>query len=114
DDVDAELDPLERRSPDDRERDGAERELEQELALDRRVRQPHDSESLLWITVVTEQEPVRPDEVAVAEREREADEVVEDRGDREVHEDLRDDRAGVLRTREADLQEREARLHPDH
>ena len=114
DHVDAELDPLERRAPDDRQRDGAERELEQELGLDRRVRQAHDPEGLLWVTVVARKNPCVTDELAVAEREREADGPVQDRGDREVGEDLRDDGAGVLRAREADLQEREAGLHEDH
>ena len=44
DDVDAELDPLERRAPDDRQRDGAEHELEEELRLDRRVGERHHGE----------------------------------------------------------------------
>ena len=57
---------------------------------------------------------MRPDDVAVAEREGEADGPVGQRGDREVGEDLRDHCAGVLRAREADLQEREARLHEHH
>ena len=39
---------------------------------------------------------------------------VGERGDREVREDLRDDGAGVLRPREADLEEGEARLHEEH
>ena len=43
-DVGPELDPLERCSPHDRQRDGAERELEEELRVDRRVRQRHHRE----------------------------------------------------------------------
>ena len=42
------------------------------------------------------------------------DRPVTDRRDREVREDLRDPRAGVLRTREADLQEGKTRLHEHH
>ena len=41
DDVGAELDPLQRRSPDDRQGDGAERELEEELRVDGRVGERH-------------------------------------------------------------------------
>src|SRR5215210_3605658 len=44
DDVDAELDALERRAPHDRQRDGAEHELEEPLRLDRRVGEAHDGE----------------------------------------------------------------------
>ena len=54
------------------------------------------------------------DLVALAEREGEADGVEAERGDREVDQDLRDHRAGVLAAREADLQEGEARLHEHH
>ena len=45
DHVDAELDPLQRRAPDDRQRDGAEHELEEELRLDRRVGERHHGEA---------------------------------------------------------------------
>ena len=49
-----------------------------------------------------------------AEGEGEAHGPVHDGGDREVHQDLRDDRARVLAAGEADLQEGEARLHEEH
>src|SRR5215212_1742791 len=109
--VDAELDPLERGAPNDRERDGAEDELEEPLRLDRRVGEAHDPESLLGIAVVAQEEPVRAEDLAVAEGEGEADRPVEDRRDLEVREDLGDHRAGFLAAGEADLQQREARLH---
>src|SRR5919201_1119012 len=50
--------------------------------------------------------PERP-----AEREREPDRPVQDAGDREVRDDLGDDRARVLAAREADLEEGETGLH---
>ena len=57
--------------------------------------------------------PLMADDAAgrPAEGEHEADGPPGDRGDREVREDLRDHRAGVLRAREADLQEGEPGLH---
>ena len=59
DDVDAELDALERRAPHDRQRDGAEDELEEQLRLDRRVGEAHDREGRLRIAVVAQEEAVR-------------------------------------------------------
>ena len=92
DDVDAELDPLERRPPHDGERHRAEHELEEPLRLDRRVGQPHHGERLQRVAVVAQEEPVMADDVADAEGEGEADRPVHDRRDREVGEDLRDSR----------------------
>ena len=116
DDVDAELDALERRAPHDGQRDGAEDELEEPLRLDRRVRQAHDREGRLRIAEVAQEEAVGPDDVPerAAEREREPDRPVQEAGDREVGEDLRDDGARVLAAREADLEEGEAGLHEHH
>ncbi len=105
DDVDAELDPLERRAPDDRQRDRAEDELEPELGLDRGVREAHDRERRQRIAVVAQEEPVRPDDVAEApaEGKGETDRPVHDRSDREVGQDLGDNRSGVLAAGEPDL-----------
>jgi hypothetical protein len=111
------LDALERRAPDDRQRDRAERELEQPLRLDRRVREAEAAreERLLRVAESLEQEAGRPDQVALArpraEREGEAHRVVGDRGDREVGQDLGDPRARVLGPGEADLEQRESGLH---
>ena len=52
--------------------------------------------------------------VAVAEGQREAHGPERDRSDREVDEDLGDDRADVLAAREADLEHCEAGLHQEH
>ena len=49
-----------------------------------------------------------------AERQREAHRPVAERGDREVRQHLRHDRAGVLHAREADLEQQEAGLHQQH
>ena len=114
DDVDAELDPLERRAPHDGERDGAEDELEEPLRLDRRVGETHDGERLQRIAVVAQEEAVMADDVADAEGEGEADRPVHERRDREVREDLRDHGARVLPTREPDLEERKTGLHEHH
>ena len=114
DDVDAELDPLERRAPHDRQRDGAEDELEEPLRLDRRVGEPHDGERLLRVAVVAQEEAVVADDVADAEREGEADRPVHERRDREVREDLRDHGACVLPAGEPDLEERKTGLHEHH
>ena len=114
DDVDAELDPLERRAPHDGERDGAEDELEEPLRLDRRVGEPHDGERRQRVAVVAQEEAVMADDVADAEGEGEADRPVHERGDREVREDLRDHGARVLPTREPDLEERKTGLHEHH
>src|SRR3954462_12631870 len=70
--VGVELDPLERRAPDDAEGHAGERALEEPLRLDQRVGQAHDPEGLLRITVALEQEARRADDVAVAEGEGEA------------------------------------------
>ena len=64
DDVDAELDALERRAPHDRQRDGAEDELEEPLRLDGGVREAHDREGLLRIAEVAQEEPGVADDVA--------------------------------------------------
>ena len=114
DDVDAELDPLERRAPHDGERHGAEDELEEPLRLDRRVGQAHHGERLQRVAVVAQEEAVMADDVADAEGEGEADRPVHERRDREVREDLRDHRARVLPAGETDLEEREAGLHEHH
>ena len=113
-DVRAELDPLERGAPDDRERHRAERELEQPLRLDRGVGQAHDAERGLRVAEALQQEAVGAHERAVAKREREPDRIERDRGDRQVGEDLRDPGARVLRAREADLEQGEACLHEQH
>jgi hypothetical protein len=113
DDVDAELDALERRAPHDRERHGAEDELEEPERLDgdRAVLEGDQREVRAGVGAGQE-EPVRPDDrVAFTEGERKADRVEHQRGDREVHEDLRDHGADVLSSGEADLEEREAGLH---
>ena len=70
DDVDAELDALERRAPDDRQRDRAEDELEEELRLDRRVGEAHDRERRLRVAVVAQEEPGVADDVARRRRRR--------------------------------------------
>ena len=127
DDVDAELDPLQRRPPDDRQRDGAEDELEEPLRLDRRVGEVHHREArvkdlgaildLRPGTEVREEEPaVVPDHAAqrAAEGEGKSDRPPAERRDREVGEDLGDDRPRVLAAREADLQKCEAGLHEHH
>ena len=125
DDVRAELDPLECGSPDDRQRHGAEGELEEELRLDRRVRERHDPELgreqgqpvrfCRIRTEVGEEEPGRmPDQVTGAEGEREPADPPAERRDREVREDLRDHGPRVLASGEPDLQEREAGLHEHH
>src|SRR3712207_8377372 len=49
-----------------------------------------------------------------AERDGEPDRPPRERGDREVHEDLRDPHARVLAAGEPDLQEREPGLHEEH
>src|SRR2546427_682898 len=51
------------------------------------------------------------DRARAAEGQRKAGGPVGDRADRVVGQDLHDTEAGVLRTREADLQEQESRLH---
>src|SRR3954454_21384694 len=111
DDVDAELDALERRAPHDGERDGAEDELEEPLRLDGRVGQAHDREGLQRVAVVAQEEPGVADDVARAEREGEADRPVTKGGDGEVGQDLRHYGSRVLAAREADLQEGESGLH---
>ncbi len=86
DDVDAELDPLQGRAPDDRQGDGAEDELEEPLRLDRRVGERHHREAgveqghavggrAVRAEVGEEEAPVVPDEAAqrATEGEREAD-----------------------------------------
>ena len=62
DDVDAELDPLERRAPHDRQRDGAEDELEEPLRLDRGVGEAHHAERLERVAVAAQEEAVRADQ----------------------------------------------------
>jgi hypothetical protein len=119
DDVDAELDPLDRGSPHDRERHGAEDELEEPQRLDRHVpagiRPGPGEREVRGAVLAAQEEPVRADErAAVAEREGEAHGVEHQARDREVDQDLRDDRARVLAAREADLQEGEAGLHEHH
>ena len=116
DDVDAELDALQRGAPDDRQRDRAEGELEEPLRLDRGVgeAQTVGKNAVCGSAEVAQEESGVADDLARTEREGEADGPVTNRGDREVDEDLRDDRAGVLSAREADLQERESGLHEDH
>jgi hypothetical protein len=112
-DVDAELDALERRAPHDRQRDGAEDELEEPERLDgdRAVLQVDQREVRTGVRTGQEETVGADDRVALAEGERHADRPEHQRGDREVHQDLGDHRAGVLAAREADLQEGEARLH---
>jgi hypothetical protein len=110
-DVGGVADALQRRSPDDGQRDGAERELEEPLGLDGGVRESHGGEGLARIAIALQEEAVAADERAVAERQRKADGPVGERPDREVGEDLGHPRAGVLGSREADLQHREATLH---
>ncbi len=77
--VDAELDALERGAPHDRQRDGAEDELEEPLRLDGRVGEAHDRERLGGVAEAL-QEPagVAPQVAGAAEREREADGPVRD------------------------------------
>jgi hypothetical protein len=117
-DVGAELDPLERRAPDDGQGDRAEDELEEEQRgrADRVGLEQRDlARGLLRCQSHVEEEAVRArDRSRAAEGEREADRPVGDRRDREVGEDLGDPRARVLRAREADLEEGEARLHEHH
>ncbi len=93
DDVDAELDPLERRAPDDRQGDAAEHELEEELRLHGGVGEPHHWERRLRIAEVAQEEAVVADELAGAEGEGEAADPPHHGRDREVREDLRDHRA---------------------
>ena len=118
DHVGAELDALERRAPHDRQRHGAERELEQPLRLDRRVRgpgrsgrtPPADRRSLAAGAGV----PIRSPSLEPVPNAKRSHRVVTHGRDRQVDEDLRDPGADVLAAREADLEQREARLHEQH
>jgi hypothetical protein len=115
DHVRAELDPLERGSPHDRQGDGAEDKLEEQERgrADRRdVEQRELARRLGGQRAHVQEEAVRAGDLAgAAERERESDRPVADRGDREVRQDLHHPETGVLRAREADLEEQEPGLH---
>ena len=110
DDVDAELRAVEHRAPHDREADGTEDDFEQKLRGQRHRREGERVEQR-----VVQEETVRAENlVAAAERQPEADCPERDGSDREVDEDLRDDRSHVLAARETDLEHRESRLHEKH
>ncbi len=118
DQVGAELDPLERRAPDDRQGDGAEDELEeQERGWTDRVRlEERDlGRRRLRRRADVEEEPgIAGDQAGAAPGEREPHRPVGERCDREVDEDLRHSGARVLHPREADLEQQEPRLHEHH
>ena len=122
DHVGAVLDPLERRAPDDRQGDRAERELEQELRLDQRVRHAHHWEGLVRRFQLNWRKnpllPISCDEMPstslLPNAKAKPDGPVTDGRDREVGQDLGHARAGVLAAREPDLEHREARLHEQH
>ena len=117
-DAEGEVDPearaLGHRAPDDRQRDGAEDDLEEvaggagdrgEPGEGRRA----DGQELVdrWGEAGAAHEPV----AAVAEGEAEADEVVDDGGEGEDEDVLRRDMTDVLHPGEARLEEGEAGLH---
>jgi hypothetical protein len=110
DHVGPELDPLQGRTPDDRQRDRAEGE-----AVEHQHRRfaghqfPGDA-----LVEVEEETAVAEDLVAAAFRDPVTDRPPGNRADGEVDEDLGDAGAGVLLSREADLEEHEARLHQEH
>ena len=93
---------------------GAERELEEPLGLDQGVGQAHDPERLLRIAVRAQEEALRADDVAVAEREREAAGVVDHRRDGHRDQRLRHQRADVLHARHARLEAEQAGEHEQH
>ena len=110
DDVHGELRAVEHGAPHDREADGTEDDFEQELRRQRYGREGERVEQR-----VVQEETIRAEHlVAAAEREAEPDRPERDRADREVDENLRDDRSDVLATRETDLEHGEARLHEKH
>ena len=115
DHVGGELDPLERRSPDDRQRDRAEQQPEQHQRPDR----SRDRRSRYGVSARpdrladVEEEPVRAEDARSpsAKRDPEADRPPGERRDREVDDDLGDAGSHVLLAGEADLEQQEPSLH---
>jgi hypothetical protein len=115
DHVGAELEPLQGGAPHDRERHGAEDELEEQQrrrADGGDVEQRELLRGLRRHRADVEEEAVGPGDLPrPAEGESKAHGPVAERRDREVGQDLDHPEAGVLRTREAHLEEQEPGLH---
>ena len=111
DHVRRELDPLERRSPDDRQGDRAEQHPEQHqgrVGAADEVRVSARADRL----AVVEEEPVGAEDVVARQRrDPEADGPPGERRDRQVDHDLGDAGSHVLLAGEADLEQQEPSLH---
>lgn len=115
DDVRTELDALDQRADCDRQNDGREAELEEELGVDAGVGARHGGEGCKRIAEPAHEESGRTPKVTrAAEAKRKAARPEGDRRDRRVDKDLGDDRTGVLATDESDFESREAREHEEH
>ncbi len=102
--------------PDDRQRDRGERDLEQVAGRSRDRAEPRERRLPDREQFVDRREEARASDeavAAVAERNPEADQVVDDRRDAEDEHVLGRDVADVLHPRESGLEKRESGLHED-